>query len=101
MSIKKQQEELTKQFKEQAHQMKKMEIIYTLDSLRYEDSSGSLKPLVKMNGGGIDYIADVVSPSEYIDQVAFLEKLLEKLPLLRNGAEKKEKLEERDFVFYR
>ena len=81
--------------------IQKMELLTRINSMMITDDQGNRRPLLRMNEDDIEFVDDKVSPSEYADdKVSFLQKVLQKIPLLKAGAEKKNKVEETDFINY-
>ncbi len=81
--------------------IQKMELLTRINSMMITDEQGNKRPLLRMNEDDIEFVDDKVSPSEYADdKVSFLQKVLQKIPLLKAGAEKKNKVEETDFINY-
>lgn len=81
--------------------IQRMELLTRINSMMITDEQGNKRPLLRMNEDDIEFVDDKVSPSEYADdKVSFLQKVLQKIPLLKAGAEKKNKVEETDFINY-
>lgn len=81
--------------------IQRMELLTRINSMMITDEQGNKRPLLRMNEDDIEFVDDKVSPSEYADdKVSFLQKVLQKIPLLKAGAEKKTKVEETDFINY-
>ena len=81
--------------------IQRMELLTRINSMMITDEQGNKRPLLRMNEDDIEFVDDKVSPSEYADdKVSFLQKVLQKIPLLKSGAEKKNKVEETDFINY-
>lgn len=81
--------------------IQRMELLTRINSMMITDEQGNRRPLLRMNEDDIEFVDDKVSPSEYADdKVSFLQKVLQKIPLLKAGAEKKNKVEETDFINY-
>ena len=81
--------------------IQRMELRTRINSMMITDEQGNKRPLLRMNEDDIEFVDDKVSPSEYADdKVSFLQKVLQKIPLLKAGAEKKNKVEETDFINY-
>lgn len=81
--------------------IQRMELLTRINSMMITDEQGNRRPLLRMNEDDIEFVDDEVSPSEYADdKVSFLQKVLQKIPLLKAGAEKKNKVEETDFINY-
>lgn len=81
--------------------IQRMELLTRINSMMITDEQGNRRPLLRMNEDDIEFVDDKVSPSEYADdKVSFLQKVLQKIPLLKAGAEKKNKVEEVDFINY-
>jgi len=81
--------------------VKKLEMLSQLNSMIITDEQGNRRPLLKMNENDIEYVDEEVSIDEYSeDKVAFINKILQKIPLVKKGSEKKSKLEEKDFIQY-
>ena len=83
------------------NRLQKLEIIAELNSLSFYEENGEKASLIKVNLEDIEYINDKISPTEYeSDRLGFLNKVRSKMPLLRAGSEKKERLEEKDYIQY-
>ena len=81
--------------------IQRVELLTRINSMMITDEQGNKRPLLRMNEDDIEFVDDKVSPSEYADdKVSFLQKVLQKIPLLKAGAEKKNKVEETDFINY-
>lgn len=81
--------------------IQRMELLTRINSMMITDEQGNRRPLLRMNEDDIEFVDDKVSPSEYADdKVSFLQKVLQKIPLLKTGSEKKTKVEETDFINY-
>ncbi len=81
--------------------IQRMELLTRINSMMITDEQGNKRPLLRMNEDDIEFVDDKVSPSEYADdKVSFLQKVLQKIPLLKTGSEKKTKVEETDFINY-
>ena len=81
--------------------LQKLELVAELNSLSFVNEDGTREAILKVNIEDLEYINDKVSPTEYEnDRVGFLMKVKSKMPLLRAGSEKKERLEEKDYIQY-
>ena len=64
------------------------------------DEQGNRRILLRVNEEDLKFVDDKVSPDEYTDRLAFLQKIIQKIPLLKAGSENKTKLEPTDFINY-
>ena len=80
--------------------LQKMELLTRINSMMITDEQGNRRILLRVNEEDLEFVDDKVSPDEYTDKLAFLQKILQKIPLLKAGSENKTKLEPTDFINY-
>lgn len=80
--------------------LQKMELITRINSMMITDEQGNRRILLRVNEEDLEFVDDKVSPDEYTDKLAFLQKIIQKIPLLKAGSENKTKLEPTDFINY-
>lgn len=80
--------------------LQKMELLTRINSMMITDEQGNRRILLRVNEEDLKFVDDKVSPDEYTDKLAFLQKIIQKIPLLKAGSENKTKLEPTDFINY-
>ncbi len=80
--------------------LQKMELLTRINSMMITDEQGNRRILLRVNEEDLEFVDDKVSPYEYTDRLAFLQKIIQKIPLLKAGSENKTKLEPTDFINY-
>lgn len=80
--------------------LQKMELLTRINSMMITDEQGNRRILLRVNEEDLKFVDDKVSPDEYTDRLAFLQKIIQKIPLLKAGSENKTKLEPTDFINY-
>lgn len=80
--------------------LQKMELLTRINSMMITDEQGNRRILLRVNEEDLEFVDDKVSPDEYTDKLAFLQKIIQKIPLLKAGSENKTKLEPTDFINY-
>ena len=68
--------------------LQKMELLTRINSMMITDEQGNRRILLRVNEEDLKFVDDKVSPDEYTDRLAFLQKIIQKNSLAKSRVRK-------------